>query len=129
MKLARIILPVMAAVSLVAVVAIVSCSKSGGDSTPTNPGGGATLELNSGNIPAGGVYQHAFATAGAYPYHCAIHGTAMAGQVTVAAASAVDSVLVTIGPGLTYTPASATVKPGGTVRWINAGSTHTVTSD
>ena len=30
-----------------------------------------------------GTYSRTFATAGTYPYHCSIHGTAMAGSITV----------------------------------------------
>jgi plastocyanin len=30
-----------------------------------------------------GTYQRAFSTAGFYKYHCTVHGTAMAGTVTV----------------------------------------------
>jgi plastocyanin len=133
MKPVRPLLPLLAAVTLVAVIAIASCSKS---SSPYNPGGGGGggggggAELNSGNIPGGGVFKHTFATAGAFPYHCAIHGLAMAGTVNVNAGSANDSILVTVGSGgNVYSPATVDVKPGGYVRWINAGVTHTVTSN
>jgi plastocyanin len=37
--------------------------------------------------------------------------------------------VVTIGPGNSYSPASVTIKPTGHVRWINSGVTHTVTSN
>ncbi|HUK64232.1 MAG TPA: hypothetical protein VLV15_12890, partial [Dongiaceae bacterium] len=81
-------------------------------------------------IPGGGVFQHTFANAGSYGYHCTIHGTVMAGTVNVSAGSANDSVLVTIGSGgNNYSPATVDVKPGGHVRWINVGVTHTVTSN
>jgi plastocyanin len=30
-----------------------------------------------------GTYTRTFSTAGSYPYHCAIHGTAMAGRIVV----------------------------------------------
>lgn len=43
--------------------------------------------LDDGSATSGtqstGTYAHTFATAGAYPYHCAIHGAAMSGTVTV----------------------------------------------
>ena len=32
---------------------------------------------------ASGTFQHAFATAGTFAYHCTIHGAAMSGTVTV----------------------------------------------
>ena len=133
MKPVRPVLLLLAAVTLVALAAIASCSKSN-SYNPTSPGGGGGggggAELNSGNIPGGGVFQHTFASAGSFPYHCAIHGNAMAGTVNVNASSANDSVLVTIGSGgNNYSPATTDVKPGGHVRWINVGVTHTVTSN
>jgi len=130
MKPVRPVFVLLAAVTIVALVAIASCSKSN-SSNPTSPGGGGGggLELNSGNIPGGGGFAHTFANAGSFGYHCAIHGNAMAGTVNVSAGSSNDSMLVTIGPGLTYTPATTDVKPGGQVRWINTGVTHTVTSN
>jgi plastocyanin len=85
------------------------------------------LELNSGNIPNGGTYQHTFANAGTYPYHCVIHGTGMAGTVVVAGGQPA-SASVSIGNNF-YSPASVSVAPGGTVTWTNNGSTHTVTSN
>lgn len=85
------------------------------------------LELNSGNIPNGGIYQHTFANAGTYNYHCAIHGLAMAGTVVVAGGQPA-SASVNIGNNF-YSPASVSVAPGGTVTWTNNGSTHTVTSN
>ena len=30
-----------------------------------------------------GTYSRTFATAGTYPYHCSVHGTAMSGSITV----------------------------------------------
>lgn len=129
MKSARSALLSLAAVALIALVAIASCSKSSNPYTPPGGGGGGTPELSSGNIPNGGVFQHTFSTAGSFPYHCLIHGTGMAGSVTVSASSTNDSMLVTIGPGNGYTPASATIKPAGHVRWFNTGVTHTVTSN
>lgn len=113
--------------SLIAMVALVaSC---GNKSTNPPAGGTVAKELDSGNIVGGGVYAHTFAGAGTFNYFCTIHGTGMAGQVIVVNGSA-DSALVTIGPGNVFNPATATVKPTGSVRWINsAGVTHTVTSN
>ena len=127
MKLDRWTIPSLVAASLLVVAVAVSCSKS---SPYTPPGGGGGPELNSGTLAAGAGYQHTFATAGTFGYHCAIHGTAMAGSVTVVAGSN-DSALVTIGPSLSYSPATVSVKPTGHVRWINSptSSAHTVTSN
>jgi plastocyanin len=44
----------------------------------------------------------------------------------------VDSMVVQVGlSGLTFTPSTAHIKPGGYVRWVNASNLtiHTVTSD
>ena len=111
-------------------VAIAACSNSTSNNYPTGGGGGGTTaELNSGNLSTGAGYQHTFATAGTFGYHCTIHGAAaMSGSVTVASAGA-DSVVVTIGPGTSYAPTTVTIKPTGYVRWINTGSPHTVTSN
>lgn len=99
-------------------------------SNPTPPGNPV---LNSGSIPTGGVFQYVFADSGAFAYHCALHPCMTHGTVTVTAAGS-DSALVTIlTPGGAcpggYTPLMTSVKPGGSVRWVNQSVTHTVTSD
>ena len=102
-----------------------SCSKKKSGGQVMNPGG--TLELSSDNLGMGGTYDHAFANAGTYAYHCSFHGT-MHGSVTVVAGSP-TSANVTIA-SFAFGPASVSVAPGGTVRWINNdAATHTVTSD
>lgn len=77
-------------------------------------------------------YIHTFASKGTYPYHCEYHTTTNhweGGSVTVADGGP-DSVFVSISQGA-FHPASATVRPGGQVRWQNFddGIHHTVTSD
>jgi plastocyanin len=109
-------------------IAIAGCSK---DSPTTPVVGGSTPELSSGNIPNGGVFQHTFATAGTFPYHCSLHGAMTGNSVVVSAGSVNDSAFVQIvsltAPG--FSPPSVTIKPGGHVRWLNVqGSPHTVTS-
>jgi len=116
--------PVAAALALAMIAAAAVMSSCTSESTLTPP----AKELDSGTIPNGGVYVHTFTSAGRYKYHCTIHGTGMAGEVVVAP-GAPDSALVTIGPGTTYSPAAVSVDTAGTVRWINTGSSHTVTSD
>ncbi len=116
------------ALGLAAVLTLAASCNTSPTNAPPPPGGGGTVkELDSGNIPNGGVYSHTFAGAGTFHYHCTIHGTGMAGQVIVVNGAA-DSALVTIANN-TYTPDVASVRPGGSVRWINSGSTHTVTSN
>lgn len=122
-------LPALLVLLSAGTIAVSSCSK---DSTSTPLGGGAGPELSSGNIPNGGVFQHTFAAAGTFPYHCSIHAAMTGNQVVVNAGSANDSAFVQIvsntAPG--FSPASVTIKPGGQVRWLNTqGSVHTVTSD
>ena len=111
---------------LLALALVPSCSKK---SNPVAPG---SKELNSGNIaPSGGMFAHTFNTAGTYPYHCSIHNV-MKGTVIVDPASANMNVPVSIVSATTggFSPASVTVKTGGTVTWTNNNtSTHTVTSD
>jgi len=63
-----------------------------GSNDPYNGGAGQTCvdhsvtwDDGSGTsaTQAEGTYQRAFATAGTYRYHCAVHGTAMSGSVVV----------------------------------------------
>jgi len=116
----------LAALLLLGLVTISACSKS---DKSTSPGPGTTSkELNSPQLGNGGVYVDTLATAGTYPYHCAIH-TSMTGAVVVDAGSATTSASVSI-TGFTFSPASVTVKPGGIVTWTNNdNANHTVTSD
>ena len=77
-------------------------------------------------------YIHVFVTAGTYSYYCKYHQISIyreMGTVTVTDGGP-DSAFVTIFQGA-YNPSSATVKPGGQVRWQNFddGVHHTVTSD
>ncbi len=108
--------------------AVWACSSK---NNPASPSGGGGPELSSGPVPPGGVYQHVFATAGAFAYHCTIHAAMTGNSVTVSAGGMNDSAFVQIvsstAPG--FSPSSVTIKPGGHVRWINADTvTHTVTS-
>ncbi len=114
-----------------AVLASGSCGKSSSPTSPTYgappPPPPATKELNSGVFGPGQIYQHVFAAAGTYLYHCQIHAP-MTGSVTVAAGG--DSVAnVSITSSMAPFPA-ATVRPGGKVIWTNnTTASHTVTSD
>lgn len=130
MNVRRAILLSTAAGVLAAATFVLGCSKKSNPASPAGGGGGGT-ELSSGNIPPGGVFQHTFAAAGTFPYHCAIHAGMTGNQVVVSASAAGDSAFVQIvsatAPG--YSPASVQVRPGGHVRWVNAHTVaHTVTS-
>ena len=121
----------LGALPTIALVVIIGCG--GGGSGPTYPdggGGGPTFDLR---FPSTGTSRSfTFPTAGTWGYHCSAHqSSGMTGTVVVDAGSLNDSALVTVGPGTsrTYSPASVTIKPGGTVRWVNGGSmtNHTAT--
>ena len=97
--------------------------------TPTAPSGagGSPKELNSGDFGPGGTFQHRFAAAGAYPYHCIHHS--MRGNIQVMDAATDTLVNVSIVSSSAPFPA-ASVKPGGRVVWTNnTVDVHTVTSD
>lgn len=103
-----------------------SCGSSSNNNYTTNPG--TPKELNSGDFGQGGTFQHRFATAGTFPYHC-IHHTPMTGSVVVSDAAPSSDVTVTIVSSSAPFPA-ATVKPGGQVTWTNSTvMVHTVTSN
>ena len=74
----------MVAILVAAALAATSSCKSGGSpSYSTNPMPTAR-ELDSGDFGPGGTFQHTFATAGNYGYHC-IHHSPMTGSVVVSA--------------------------------------------
>ena len=111
---------------LAAFAGVSSCKSGYGGSSPTSPG--AVLELNSGDFGGGGTYQHRFAVAGAYGYHC-VHHAPMVGSVQVSDA-AVDTLVNVSIISSTTGLAAATVKTGGRVVWTNnTAMVHTVTSN
>jgi len=122
----------LALVALLAAIAAGACSKS---SSPTAPGTGGTpapMSFGFGPFALGQSATLAFPTAGTFGYHCIPHRSmGMVGTVQVDAAGADSTVVQIAAAGLTFTPETAHVRPGGIVRWVNAsGSTvHTVTSD
>ena len=107
--------------------AISSCKSGGGTSAvPTAPG--SARELDSGSIAPGAVYQHRFATAGTFAYHCIFHAP-MTGSVLVDAGATDTLAAVSISSATMSFP-GASVKPGGRVVWTNnTGVPHTVTSN
>jgi plastocyanin len=114
----------------VALAATASCKSNGQYGTPTGPGSGGSgsRELNSGDFGHSASYEHVFATAGTFNYHC-IHHAPMTGSVVVSDAAASDLVNVSIVNSMAPFPA-ASVKPGGKVVWTNnTGDVHTVTSN
>ena len=115
-----------------ALFVIIGCGKDGGNPTSPGGGGGGGPSFNF-TFPATGVsHQLRFMDAGTWNYHCTPHqGSGMTGSITVDAGSAVDSVLVEVGPGnaLVFSPATATIKVHGFIRWVNSSTmtNHTVT--
>lgn len=107
---------------------VAACYKSG---PPTAPGGTGKL-LDLGPFAVGQSATFTFTSAGTFGYHCIPHRSmGMTGTVQVDAGGA-DSMVVRIAAtGFTFEPSIAHVKPGGSVRWLNASSqaNHTVTSD
>ena len=101
------------------------CSKG---TKSTNP---AVLPLEMDHTLApGAVFEHAFATSGAYAYHCSIHPS-MTGLVIVSpSAPAADSLMSVDITSYAFTQSSVTIPVGGKVKWTNLATiTHTVTSD
>jgi len=119
--------------ALVASIIVLGCNSSS-PMAPYGGGGGGTgggasnTPFNSGSLSASGSFDHTFPTAGTVHYHCNFHvSMGMVGTVVVAAGGA-SSATVT-GSGTSFSPASVTIMPGGTVHWTIASGTHTVTSD
>ena len=83
-----------------------------------------------GNV--GTVHTQTFSEAGTFNYHCIPHESGgMTGTIVVSASSSVDSVFVQVGSGagFSFSPQTATIKVGGSIRWANvsAMTIHTVT--
>lgn len=112
----------------VSIAALTSCGYKGADYvTAPAPSPGPNQELNSGDIAPGATFEHRFAVAGTFPYHCIHHP--MNGSVAVSATAADTLVNVIINTNDGPFPA-ASVKPGGRVVWTNNTlELHTVTSD
>lgn|SRR5262249_60937521 len=123
----RRILPVLALLTALTLAA--GCSGNNG-SSPTPPVTGPTFNFT---FPATGVSDTLhFRDVGAWAYHCLAHASlGMTGTVVVDPASVIDSSVVQVGAGNTFSfsPASVTIKPGGYVRWVNVSglTNHTVT--
>ncbi len=123
----------MSALTLVGAVALAGCGKS---SNPTNPYGGGgggvgggTRLFDSGTLTAPASFSHAFPTAGSVGYHCNFHESlGMVGTVVVSG-TATDSIVTVTASGMTFTPSTVNIKPGGIVHWNVTNGTHTVTSD
>ncbi|MFD8499819.1 galactose oxidase-like domain-containing protein [Amycolatopsis sp. NPDC059657] len=83
-------------------------------------GDAAADGFESPALHGGASYPHTFGmTPRSFPYHCKIHGVTMSGTVTVQA-GAPHATSVVIGDNF-FSPAAATVAPGGTVTWFNSG--------
>lgn len=117
-----------------AVAAATSSCSSSGDSGPTSPGGGGGgTSFNLGPFALQQSATLTFVNAGTFGYHCIPHRSmGMTGTVQVDASGA-DSALVQVGANGDdrFSPQTAHVKPGGTVRWVNVSNRtdHTVTSN
>jgi hypothetical protein len=113
-------------VFLVSALVVLSSCGGSDNNNPMTPGN--VKELNSGDFGPGGTFQHRFASAGAFPYHCIHHG-AMTGTVQVNDAATDTLVALLITSSSAPFPA-ATVKTGGRVVWTNnTNMVHTVTSN
>jgi len=96
------------------------------DGGPTGPGSGPTW--STGILgPGGGSAQRTFTEDGSWGYRCGVH-PAMTATVNVGPAmSNPESTVVTItssGGPMRFEPASANVRTGGYVRWINQDGTN-----
>jgi plastocyanin len=109
-------------------VGFVGCSKDDGPTTPVGGGGGGGGTFDSGTLNAPASFDHTFATAGSFPYHCVFHESlGMVGTVMVVSGATDSTVTVSAG-GTRFTPSTVTIRPGGSVHWVITDGTHTVTS-
>jgi plastocyanin len=123
---------------LAGILALLLCDCSGGSGgTPTAPGAAPPPVGSSFNFsfPATGVsHTYTFPDTGDWHYLCLKHGIeGMKGTVFVRASSLRDSAYVRVGLGgaKVYSPDTVTIRPNGTVRWMNVSTDveHTATSN
>ena len=130
----------MLALALLALALLALLAPAGGcgskKSSPTAPppaGGGPSFNFSFASV--GTSHSITFPNEGHFGYHCAPHRTSgMTGTVHVTSGAA-DSATVDVGPNGTtsFAPATVSIKPGGTVRWVRPGTSsltnHTATND
>ena len=131
--------PLLVIGGLFAVIALAIVLSSCGSSSSTSPGpgggGGAgpSFDLSFPATGASRTFTFAAGDTGTWGYQCSPHGSCcgMKGAVVVSATAVGESALVTVGSGnsLTFSPDTVRIKPGRTVRWVNASSAtnHTAT--
>lgn len=112
----------------------IGCSKksSNAPAAITGPTFSFTFPAGGTLSSVGTVHTQTFSEAGTFNYRCIPHESGgMTGTVVVDAGSSVDSVFVQVGSGagFSFTPQTATIKVGGSIRWANvsAMTNHTVT--
>ena len=110
----------LASTLLIVFASLPGCSSKDSSTNPMP----VTEPFESGDMPNGRSFQRTFSNAGSFSYRCRFH-PGMAGVVNVSTGT-VDSLLVTITNNA-FSPTPAAINPGGYVRWINNGSTHSVT--
>ena len=120
MKLRTVTSLLLASTLLIVSAALPGCSSKDSSTNPTQ----VAEPFETGDMPTGRSFQRTFANAGSFSYRCRFHA-GMAGVVNVSTGT-VDSMLVTITNNA-FNPTPAAINPGGHVRWINNGSTHSVT--
>ena len=122
MRFGSVFMRVALAVMTLALLAS-GCSKN--SSAPAVGGGGPTFDHtfppSNGNSNA-----ITFTDVGTWGYHCNIHSI-MTGTVIVSGPAVADSAVVTIGPGLQFSPGVVTIHPTGYVRWVTSSTTATHT--
>jgi plastocyanin len=124
---------VLLALAAFALILSASCGGSGGSTGPIVGGGNTPPAPFNLTFPQTGTsHTLTFPNAATFGYHCTPHRSqGMTGTVMVNSGGT-DSAQVNVGQGgNNFNPASVTIKPGGTVRWVNvsAMTNHTVTSD
>lgn len=95
--------------------------------------GSGTPAFDSGDLNNGDAFESTFGVGGEFRYHCEHHPN-MRGTVRVTAGSPSLATVRILdppaSPEMKFDPETASVGPGGIVRWEHAGTlTHTVTED